>query len=293
MSVTKTLQVLMLHELYRDIEDDLEQTDTVSGSKTFRIAYDNIREMIDSLKTFCDYSMKDLANAIGLSETTLHKFRREDAKDSRVRVGTIQSFMDGVKEVIQSIETNHPIFEYNARITDDMIKTMLNSSVEPMKSALDISDTDSSISDNRTTNNDSENEVSDNSPNQMMYVSSYGKTSDASVVKSIKQLADELGVVKQTVRNHKPHDMEFIYVDGVCMINHELENAILKSMAKQKSTRGIVSRYFENDTQPLIKRLQEENEYLKSRLIQRDKEIERRDEIVKQSQNIILKLNKK
>ena len=58
MSVTKTLQALMLHELYQDIEDDLEQTDTISGSKTFTIAYDNIREMIDSLKAFCDYSMK-------------------------------------------------------------------------------------------------------------------------------------------------------------------------------------------------------------------------------------------
>lgn len=290
----------MLHELYQDIEDDLEQTDTISGSKTFTIAYDNIREMIDSLKAFCDYSMKDLANAIGLSETTLHKFRREDAKDSRVRVGTIQSFMDGVKRVIRLIEIQHPIFEYNDsifeyndRITDDMIKAMLKPSVEPTQPILDISDTDLSTSDAQITNNDFGNETSHDSDNQTMYVSSYGKTSDASVVKSIKQLADELGVVKQTVRNHKPHDMEFIYIDGVCMINHELENAILKSMAKQKSTRGIVSRYFENDTQPLIKRLQEENEYLKSRLIQRDKEIERRDEIVKQSQDIILKFDKK
>lgn len=284
MSVTKTLQALMLHELYQDIEDNLEQTDTISGSKTFTIAYDNIREMIDSLKAFCDYSMKDLANAIGLSETTLHKFRREDAKDSRVRVGTIQSFMDGVKKVIQSIETNHPIFEYNDRITDNMIETMLKPSVETKEP---------SISDSQVTNNHFENKTFDDSNNQTVYVSSYGKTSDTSVVKSIKQLADELGVVKQTIRNHKPQDMEFIYIDGVCMIDHELENAILKSMARQKSTRGIVNRYFENDTQPLIKRLQEENEYLKSRLIQRDKEIERRDEIVKQSQNIILKLNKK
>lgn len=291
MSVTKTLQALMLHELYQDIEDDLEQTDTISGSKTFTIAYDNIREMIDSLKAFCDYSMKDLANAIGLSETTLHKFRREDAKDSRVRVGTIQSFMDGVKKVIQSIETNHPIFEYNDRITDDMIETMLKPSVEIKEPSADIMNT--STSDSQMTNNHFENESSNNSSNQTMYVSSYGKTSDTSVIKSIKQLADELGVVKQTIRNHKPQDMEFIYVDGVCMINHELENAILKSMARQKSTRGIVNRYFENDTQPLIKRLQEENEYLKSRLIQRDKEIERRDEIVKQSQEIILKLDKK
>lgn len=283
MSVTKTLQALMLHELYQDIEDDLEQTDTVSGSKTFTIAYDNIREMIDSLKAFCDYSMKDLANAIGLSETTLHKFRREDAKDSRVRVGTIQSFMDGVKKVIQSIETNHPIFEYNDRITDDMIKTMVNPSVESIEPSVDV--LNSSVSDTKMTNNDS--------TNQTVYVSNYGKTSDTGVVKSIKQLADELGVVKQTIRNHKPKDMDFIYVDGVCMINHELENAILKSMARQKSTRGIINRYFENDTQPLIKRLQEENDYLKSRLIQRDKEIERRDEIVKQSQEIILKFDKK
>lgn len=291
MSVTKTLQALMLHELYQDIEDDLEQTDTISGSKTFTIAYDNIREMIDSLKAFCDYSMKDLANAIGLSETTLHKFRREDAKDSRVRVGTIQSFMDGVKKVIQSIETNHPIFEYNDRITDDMIETMLKPSVEIKEPSTDIMNT--STSDSQMTNNHFENEASDISSNQTMYVSSYGKTSDTSVIKSIKQLADELGVVKQTIRNHKPQDMEFIYVDGVCMINHELENAILKSMARQKSTRGIVNRYFENDTQPLIKRLQEENEYLKSRLVQRDKEIERRDEIVKQSQDIILKFDEK
>lgn len=284
MSVTKTLQALMLHELYQDIEDDLEQTDTISGSKTFTIAYDNIREMIDSLKAFCDYSMKDLANAIGLSETTLHKFRREDAKDSRVRVGTIQSFMDGVKKVIQSIETNHPIFEYNDRITDNMIETMLKPSVETKEP---------SISDSQVTNNHFENKTFDDSNNQTVYVSSYGKTSDTSVVKSIKQLADELGVVKQTIRNHKPQDMEFIYIDGVCMIDHELENAILKSMARQKSTRGIVNRYFENDTQPLIKRLQEENEYLKSRLVQRDKEIERRDEIVKQSQDIILRFDKK
>lgn len=291
MSVTKTLQALMLHELYQDIEDDLEQTDTISGSKTFTIAYDNIREMIDSLKAFCDYSMKDLANAIGLSETTLHKFRREDAKDSRVRVGTIQSFMDGVKKVIQSIETNHPIFEYNDRITDDMIETMLKPSVEIKEPSTDIMNT--STSDSQMTNNHFENEASDISSNQTMYVSSYGKTSDTSVIKSIKQLADELGVVKQTIRNHKPQDMEFIYVDGVCMIDHELENAILKSMARQKSTRGIVNRYFENDTQPLIKRLQEENEYLKSRLVQRDKEIERRDEIVKQSQDIILKFDEK
>lgn len=291
MSVTKTLQALMLHELYQDIEDDLEQTDTISGSKTFTIAYDNIREMIDSLKAFCDYSMKDLANAIGLSETTLHKFRREDAKDSRVRVGTIQSFMDGVKKVIQSIETNHPIFEYNDRITDDMIETMLKPSVEIKEPSTDIMNT--STSDSQMTNNHFENEASNISSNQTMYVSSYGKTSDTSVIKSIKQLADELGVVKQTIRNHKPQDMEFIYVDGVCMIDHELENAILKSMARQKSTRGIVNRYFENDTQPLIKRLQEENEYLKSRLVQRDKEIERRDEIVKQSQDIILKFDEK
>lgn len=291
MSVTKTLQALMLHELYQDIEDDLEQTDTISGSKTFTIAYDNIREMIDSLKAFCDYSMKDLANAIGLSETTLHKFRREDAKDSRVRVGTIQSFMDGVKRVIQSIETNHLIFEYDDRITDDMIETMIKPSVETKESSVDITET--STSNNQTINNDFENKTDDDTNNQTVYVSSYGKTSDTGVVKSIKQLADELGVVKQTVRNHKPHDMDFIYVDGVCMINHELENAILKSMARQKSTRGVVNRYFENDTQPLIKRLQEENEYLKSRLIQRDKEIERRDIIVKQSQDIILKFDEK
>lgn len=291
MSVTKTLQALMLHELYQDIEDDLEQTDTISGSKTFTIAYDNIREMIDSLKAFCDYSMKDLANAIGLSETTLHKFRREDAKDSRVRVGTIQSFMDGVKKVIQSIETNHPIFEYNDRITDDMIETMLKPSVETKEPSLETKEP--SISDSQMTNNSFENKTFDDSNNQTVYVSSYGKTSDTSVVKSIKQLADELGVVKQTIRNHKPQDMEFIYIDGVCMIDHELENAILKSMARQKSTRGIVNRYFENDTQPLIKRLQEENEYLKSRLVQRDKEIERRDEIVKQSQDIILRFDKK
>lgn len=291
MSVTKTLQALMLHELYQDIEDDLEQTDTTSGSKTFTIAYDNIREMIDSLKAFCDYSMKDLANAIGLSETTLHKFRREDAKDSRVRVGTIQSFMDGVKKVIQSIETNHPIFEYNDRITDNMIETMLKPSVETKEPSVETKEP--SISDSQMTNNSFENKTFDDSNNQTVYVSSYGKTSDASVVKSIKQLADELGVVKQTIRNHKPQDMEFIYIDGVCMIDHELENAILKSMARQKSTRGIVNRYFENDTQPLIKRLQEENEYLKSRLVQRDKEIERRDEIVKQSQDIILRFDKK
>lgn len=291
MSVTKTLQALMLHELYQDIEDDLEQTDTISGSKTFTIAYDNIREMIDSLKAFCDYSMKDLANAIGLSETTLHKFRREDAKDSRVRVGTIQSFMDGVKKVIQSIETNHPIFEYNDRITDNMIETMLKPSVETKEPSVETKEP--SISDSQMTNNSFENKTFDDSNNQTVYVSSYGKTSDASVVKSIKQLADELGVVKQTIRNHKPQDMEFIYIDGVCMIDHELENAILKSMARQKSTRGIVNRYFENDTQPLIKRLQEENEYLKSRLVQRDKEIERRDEIVKQSQDIILRFDKK
>ena len=291
MSVTKTLQALMLHELYQDIEDDLEQTDTISGSKTFTIAYDNIREMIDSLKAFCDYSMKDLANAIGLSETTLHKFRREDAKDSRVRVGTIQSFMDGVKKVIQSIETNHPIFEYNDRITDNMIETMLKPSVETKEPSLETKEP--SISDSQMTNNSFENKTFDDSNNQTVYVSSYGKTSDTSVVKSIKQLADELGVVKQTIRNHKPQDMEFIYIDGVCMIDHELENAILKSMARQKSTRGIVNRYFENDTQPLIKRLKEENEYLKSRLVQRDKEIERRDEIVKQSQDIILRFDKK
>ena len=291
MSVTKTLQALMLHELYQDIEDDLEQTDTISGSKTFTIAYDNIREMIDSLKAFCDYSMKDLANAIGLSETTLHKFRREDAKDSRVRVGTIQSFMDGVKKVIQSIETNHPIFEYNDRITDNMIEIMLKPSVETKEPSLETKEP--SISDSQMTNNSFENKTFDDSNNQTVYVSSYGKTSDTSVVKSIKQLADELGVVKQTIRNHKPQDMEFIYIDGVCMIDHELENAILKSMARQKSTRGIVNRYFENDTQPLIKRLQEENEYLKSRLVQRDKEIERRDEIVKQSQDIILRFDKK
>src|SRR5699024_11462333 len=83
------------------------------------------------------------------------------------------------------------------------------------------------------------------------------------IVKTIKQLADELGVTKQTIRNNKPDDIEWIVEGGTYYINSDLEKIISDViLSRQTANKADTEDSVRIDDRSIVEYLKTENESL-------------------------------
>lgn len=108
-------------------------------------------------------------------------------------------------------------------------------------------------------------------------------------MKTIKQLADELGVTKQTVRNNKPDDIEWIVEGGTYYINEELEKIISDDiLSRQASNKADTEESVRSDDKSIVEYLKAENERLNGFIDTKDGQISELYKLLDQQQQLSL-----
>ncbi len=109
------------------------------------------------------------------------------------------------------------------------------------------------------------------------------------IVKTIKQLADELGVTKQTIRNNKPDDIEWIVEGGTYYINSDLEKIISDViLSRQTANKADTEDSVRIDDRSIVEYLKTENERLNGFIDTKDSQISELYKLLDQQQQLSL-----
>lgn len=133
-------------------------------------------------------------------------------------------------------------------------------------------------------------------------------------MKTVKQLADELGVAKQTINNNKPDDMPYTKIKNINHIDEELEKVItenIKNSPRYQDERNNIADDIGNEVGnnqekelELLERnqelqeqnnleLREEIKRLHHQLATKDEQINKYSELLRNQQVLALDSNKK
>ena len=115
---------------------------------------------------------------------------------------------------------------------------------------------------------------------------------------TIKELADKLGVSKQTVTNNKPSDMEFTKIKNAYHIDEELEKVITERILERKqsenASEGVNGTEYDKvaTNEPNVDftdHLKSQIESLTEQLKEKDKQIDKYSKLLENQQVLALK----
>lgn len=102
---------------------------------------------------------------------------------------------------------------------------------------------------------------------------------------TVKQLAEKLDVTPITIHRNKPKDKEFTKEGNVSYIDEELEKMITAKVQKNKK---VYKKQSENATD-VVEQMQQQIDYLKAVIAEKDKQINNYTKLVDQQQQLNLR----
>lgn len=106
-------------------------------------------------------------------------------------------------------------------------------------------------------------------------------------VLTVKQLAEKLDVTPMTIHRNKPEDKEFTKEDNISYIDEELEKIITAKVQKNKKVYKKQPK--QENTTGVVDQMQQQIDYLKSVIAEKDKQINNYTKLIDQQQQLNLR----
>jgi TolA-binding protein len=106
-------------------------------------------------------------------------------------------------------------------------------------------------------------------------------------VLTVKQLAEKLDVTPMTIHRNKPEDKEFTKEGNISYIDEELEKIITAKVQKNKKVYKKQPK--QENTTGVVDQMQQQIDYLKSVIAEKDKQINNYTKLIDQQQQLNLR----
>lgn len=106
-------------------------------------------------------------------------------------------------------------------------------------------------------------------------------------VLTVKQLAEKLDVTPMTIHRNKPEDKEFTKEGNISYIDEELEKIITAKVQKNKKV--YKKKPKQENTTGVVDQMQQQIDYLKSVIAEKDKQINNYTKLIDQQQQLNLR----
>lgn len=104
---------------------------------------------------------------------------------------------------------------------------------------------------------------------------------------TVKQLAEKLDVTPMTIHRNKPEDKEFTKEGNISYIDEELEKIITAKVQKNKKVYKKQPK--QENTTGVVDQMQQQIDYLKSVIAEKDKQINNYTKLIDQQQQLNLR----